>query len=146
MSMLATFFKHNDTHLGVFYPRDYLVAIMPGYPDAEKAEHQLRNSGMFLEDEVLAVPAEDVVRHADEHLKQDGLFGLLMRPLSRMFGTEAVYEDQDLTLLGNGAAMLAVYCPTEKKKIEAWGRIEPFHPAVARHYAFSGIEHLAGEL
>jgi len=100
----------------------------------------------FSEDDVIAVPSEDVIRHADEHLHKDGFLGFLMRPISRALGTEAVYEDQDLNLIGNGAAMLAVHSPDEKSKRAAWERIEPFQPLVARHYALSGIEHLAGEL
>jgi hypothetical protein len=144
--MLATFFKHRDTRLGVFYPTHYLVAIMPSFADAEKAEREIRWSGVFEDEDVLAVPAEDVILHADEHMKSDGLLGVLMRPLSRMIGTEAVYEDQDLKLIGNGAALLAVYCPTEKKRQEAWERVQPWNPLVARYYAISGLEHLAGEL
>lgn len=69
-----------------------------------------------------------------------------MQELSRLIGTEEGYTDRDLQLAADGAAFVAVYCPTESRKGEAWRIIEPATPIVARYYALSGIEHLVGEL
>jgi hypothetical protein len=44
-----------------------------------------------------------------------------------------------------GAAFLAVYCPTEEAKIAVWKCLEPACPVVARYYSLGGIEHLSGE-
>jgi len=144
MSELATFFHGADTHFGVFYPTHYVLAIFETFEDAEKARQQLIASG-WKGEEVIAVPGDDVVHFATEHWRKDGLWGLLMRELSRLFGTEAPYADHDLELAKRGAGFLAVHCRNEHEKDPAWSRLQPAHPLVARYYAFGGIEHLAGE-
>lgn len=40
---------------------------------------------------------------------------------------------------------IAVRCPNEKVKSEAWKVLKPRQPVVARYYSFGGIEHLVGE-
>jgi hypothetical protein len=144
-STLTTFFKGSDTQFGIFYPTDYIVAVFPDIATARRAEHALGFGG-FLDDDVITVPGEEVVRFAEDHLQNSSLWGMLMRQLSRMFATEEVYADHDLKLARGGAAFLAAYCPTGKRKAEAWAIIEPFGPMVARHYALDGIEHFRGEL
>jgi hypothetical protein len=144
-STLAGFFKGSDTKFGIFYPTDYLVAVFPDMVAARRAEHALRFAG-FGEDDVISVPGSDVVRFAEDHLQNSSLWGLLMQQLSRMFATEEVYADRDLKLAEGGAAFLAVYCPQEVRKNEAWEIIEASGPIVARHYALDGVEHFKGEL
>jgi hypothetical protein len=68
-----------------------------------------------------------------------------MRWLSRLLGTEEAYADKDLKAANNGAAFIAVHCPTKKIKTRAWRLLETIHPVVARYYRFGGIEHLAAE-
>jgi len=144
-SVLTTFFKGPETQFGIFYPTGYLMAVFPHLATARRAEDALRSGG-FLPDDVIAVPGEEVVRFAEEHLKNTGLWGLLMQQLSRMFATEEIYEDYDLKLAEGGAAFLAAHCPKEERKNEAWELIKPFEPLKARHYALDGIQHFAGEL
>jgi hypothetical protein len=144
MNRLATFFKDADTDFGVFYPRHYLLAVFPNLPDADRAKDELTRAGR-LEQDVISVSGEEVVQFAEEHMHKDGLWGLLMTKVSRGIGTEASYADKDLAAAKNGAAFVAVHCPTENLKIEAWKLIEPRHPLVARYYSLGGIEHLIGE-
>jgi len=68
-----------------------------------------------------------------------------MTQLSRAIGAGAAYADHDLAAATEGAAFVAVHCPTEKLKAEAWRSLEIRHPVVARYYALAGIEDLAGE-
>jgi hypothetical protein len=143
MNRLTTFFKDADSEFGVFYPKHFLLAVFPNLPDADRAKEELTRAGR-LEEDVISVSGEEVVHFAEEHMHKDGLWGLLMTKLSRGIGTEASY-DKDLAAAKNGAAFLAVHCPTEKLKIEAWKLLEPRRPLVARYYSFGGIEHLAGE-
>jgi hypothetical protein len=144
-STLAGFFKGSDTKFGIFYPTDYVVAVFPDLAAARRAEHALGFAG-FAEDDVISVPGSEVVRFAEEHLQNSSLWGMLMQQLSRMFATEEVYADRDLKLAEGGAAFLAVYCPNEPRKNEAWEIIETHAPIVARHYALDGVEHFKGEL
>ena len=144
-SALTTFFKGSDTKFGIFYPTDYLVAVFPDMASAQQAAKALGFGG-FLEEDVTAVPGDEVTRFANDHLKNSSLWGMLMQQLSRMFATEEVYTDHDLKLAADGGAFLAAYCPNEKRKHEAWALIEPCGPLVARHYALTGVEHFKGEL
>lgn len=144
MTVLSTFFKGSDTHFGVFFPKKYLLAVFPDLEAAREAERRVLDGG-FAHEDVLAVPGEEVVHLAEEHLQKRGLWKKLMQELSRFIGTEEVYAIRDLELARQGAAFLAVYCPNEQSKREAWKLIEPCAPMAARHYGQGGIDHLAGE-
>jgi hypothetical protein len=144
MSRLSTFFKDSDTQFGVFYPKHYLLAVFPNLADADGAKRELNRSGRAEEDVISASGAE-VVEFAEEHLLKDGLWGRLMTEMSRAFGAEATYADSDLAAAKSGAAFVAVHCPTDTVKTEAWKSLGARHPLVARYYSFGGIEHLAGE-
>jgi hypothetical protein len=143
MNRLDTFFKESDTEWGVFYPKHYILALFPNLAEADLAKQALKRAGRSDED-VISVPGEEVVHFAEEVLIKGGLWGMLMTELSRTFGTEGLYADQDLAAAKEGAAFVAVYCPTETAKTDAWKHIEPMHPLIARYYSFGGIEHLAG--
>jgi hypothetical protein len=144
MSRLYTFFKGADMEFGVFYPNHYLLAVFPTLADADLAKDELTHAGRGDED-VISVSGDEVVHFAEDHLLNDGLWGLLMTKLSRTFGTEARYADKDLVAAKNGAAFVAVHCPTDDVKMETWSFLEPRRPLVARYYTLGGIEHLAGE-
>lgn len=143
MSRLSTFFQDADTELGIFYPTHHLLAAFPDLAAADRAKAALSQAGRM--DEVISVSGEEAVRFAEDHLLNDGFWGVVMTELSRLMGTEALYADKDLAAAKKGAAFIAVHCPTEEAKIEAWKVLERTHPLVARYYSASGIEHLAGE-
>ncbi len=144
MSKLSNFFHGSDTHFGVFYPKNYLLAIFPNLTDAQSAQHHLQMSG--CEDEtMISASGLDVVSFAEGHAAGDGIWGILMTNLSRLIGTEAVYADQDLAEAQKGSAFIAVHCPTEKSKVHTWNLLAPRHPLAARYYSLAGIEHLAGD-
>ena len=144
MSQLSTFFKDKDVEFGVFYPKHCLLAVFENLADAECAKKELTNAG-FADNAAISVAGEEVVHFAEDHVLKDGLWGVLMTELSKTFGTEALYADKDLAAARKGAAFVAVHCPTERVKTEAWNALEPRHPLVARYYSFGGIEHLTGE-
>ena len=144
MSQLTVFFKPSRTWLGLFYPSHYLTAMFASFHDAEQARNRLMRCGVSRSD-VVAVAGDDVIEFASEHVWQDGLRGWIFRGISRALGTEAAYADRDLSLAQHGAALLAVYCATDRDKRVVWSCLAPAHPLTARHYAVGGIEHLAGE-
>ncbi|MGZ6423644.1 MAG: hypothetical protein ACXWSR_22130 [Bdellovibrionota bacterium] len=141
MSLLSGFFKESDTQLGVFYPKHYLIAVFPSLENAQRAVTKLRRAG-FEEDEAIAVEGREIIQLAKE---ETGPGNFLMQTLSRFFATEQMSHDQDLHLAQQGAAFVAVYCPTEDNKNEAWITLEQEGPIAARYYASDGIEHLAGD-
>jgi hypothetical protein len=144
VSVLTDFFHGSATQMGIFAPRDYLVALFPDFAGAFRAERNLLDAD-FHQDEVIAVPGHDVVNLVKEHAKRSGPGTLLMQQLSRMFETEEVYADHDFQLAAAGAAFLAVHAPNAVTKQKAWKLIAPSKPIVARHYSLRGVEHLTGE-
>lgn len=145
MATLTGFFKGSDTEFGIFYPKDYLIAIFQDMTEAEHAVLLLRNHG-FMQEDVIAVPGSEIVQFAAETQKKDGVWGALMQKVSRFIGTEERYTDHDLKLAERGAAFVAVYCPSDEAKTFAWEAIKPAEPLIARHYTNMGIEHLRGEV
>jgi len=141
MSRLSVFFKDADTKLGIFYPNHYLVAVFRNMAAAGLAANKLRVAG-FASDEVIATDGAEVLRLAQE---ETGLGSVLMQSLSRFFATEQVYTDHDVEHARHGAGFLAVHCPTELTKAEAWRLIQPEDPVDARYYGSDGIDHLAGD-
>lgn len=141
MSTLTGFFKESDTQLGVFYPKHYLIAVFRDSGAAQRAATDLRRAG-FSESEAIAVTGEDFIELANE---ETGPGNFIMQALSRFFATEQVTHDQDLDLAHRGAGFVAVHCPTEGQKNNAWTVLQPENPLAARYYAGNGIEHLAGD-
>jgi hypothetical protein len=141
MSLLTHFFKGSDTRLGVFYPNHYLIAVLLNLETAQRAAKKLRLMG-FAEDEVIAVGGQDFIELSKE---ETGLGAFLMQALSRFFATEQKSHDSDLYLARHGAAFVAVHCPLEKTKQDAWSVLQSETPLAARYYARDGIEHLAGD-
>ncbi len=144
MSVLAEFFNGSETQMGIFAPLGYVIALFPNLEAAARAQRALLDAG-FPQNEVIAVPGEDVVNLTKEHAEKSGLGSLLMQGLSRMFETEEVYADHDVKLASQGAGLLAVHAANEAKKLAAWKIIEPANPIVARHYSLVGVEHFKGE-
>jgi hypothetical protein len=143
MSRLADFFKGADTRLGVFYPDHTLIAIFGDIRLAQNAKGKLCGAG-FSDEEALVASGADLIDLVHEESARHGVFGYLIKQVSRFLHTEAVYTDQDLVYAKRGAAVLAIHCPDERTKKTAWYLIAPSDPLAARHYSFSGIEHLAG--
>jgi hypothetical protein len=144
MTRLSAFFHGSETHLGVFYPEHYLLAVFSSFPEADQALRKfLHASGR--QGAAIAVPGAEVILFAEEHSWKQGLWGWIMTSISRAFGTEAVYADRDLDMARRGAALLAVHCPTRTDKNNAWNCLQSTHPLAARYYAFGGLEHLAGD-
>jgi hypothetical protein len=141
MSLLTHFFKESDTQLGVFYPNHYLIAVVWNIETAHRAASNLRRMG-FAEDEVIAVGGEDFIQLSNE---ETGIASFVMQALSRFFATEQKSHDSDLYFARHGAAFVAVHCPTDKSKQDAWDVLKSEAPLAARYYANDGIEHLAGD-
>jgi hypothetical protein len=142
MSRLTSFFKDSDTTLGVFYPNHYLIAVFRDLPAAEHALRKLRMAG-FAEDEIISAGGHEIVELAAQ---ETGLGGFLMQAVSRFFATEQLFTDRDLDHARHGAGFLAVHCPVENTKKDAWSVLESEAPLDARYYGTGGIEHLAGDL
>ena len=75
-----------------------------------------------------------MIRNEGEQVMKEGVWGFLMRGLSRFLATEEIYTDQDLKLATEGAGFVVVHCPAELSEKTAWEVFDPLSPIAARHW------------
>jgi len=141
MTTLTNFFKESDSSLGVFYPKHYVIGSFPTFEKTKEAEQALRRAG-FAEDEVLAVPGSEVFLYFAEFRANSGLWASAMTTLSRAFGTEQVFADDDVELARSGAGFIAVHSPDEATAQRIKSLLEPFQPRALHWYQSGGVQSL----
>jgi hypothetical protein len=139
MTTLTNFFKESDSTLGVFYPKHYIIATFPTFAKTEEASQALRRAG-FGEDEVLAIPASEILKFFEEFRANSGLWASVMTMLSRAFGTEQVFADDDVQRAQAGAGFLAIYSPDEAVASRIQALVMPFAPRAMQWYESGGIQ------
>ena len=141
MSELSRFFRdEGDNAFGVFYPANHIVAVFPTSVEAVRVKKELENATPSA----IAVTGEEMIEFATDQAVKTGLWGAIMREVSRTLGTEEECMDQDVKEAHKGAAFVAAYCPDEQAKANLWAIIKDANPLAARFYGRSGIEHLVG--
>jgi hypothetical protein len=139
MAILTSFFKGSDSTLGVFYPADYIIAIFPTFASAEAASQALRGAGLS-EDEVLAIPGSEVLKYFKEFRAHSGYWAGIMSMLSRAFGTEQVFADDDVESAQAGEGFVAIYSPGEAQAARIRELVKPFDPKAMHWYHTAGVE------
>ncbi|HEV1288465.1 MAG TPA: hypothetical protein VNU44_24275 [Bryobacteraceae bacterium] len=139
MAILTSFFKGSDSTLGVFYPVHYIIAIFPTFVSAEAASQALRCAGLG-EDEVLALPGAEVLRYFEEFRANSGYWAGIMSMLSRAFGTEQVFVDDDVHRAQAGEGFVAIYCPEEAQTSRIRELLTPFEPKAMHWYQAGGVQ------
>lgn len=128
---------------GIPYPKNRIVAVFPGLPEAVQARKALL-SGSFQAAEAIAIPGAEFVEQIKQIQEKSGVTGFVVRELSRLIGTDATYTDEDLEMATSGHAFLVVSAATEERKKEAWESLKQFGPILARHYGSGGVEVFRG--
>ena len=141
MTTLTNFFKDSDASLGVFYPKHYIIAAFPAFSTAQEAAQALRRAG-FSDDEVLAIPSREILQYFQEFRANSGLWASVMTVLSRAFGTEQIFADDDVERAEAGLGFLAVYSPDDAITARVRALLLPFQPRAMHAYQTSGIETL----
>jgi hypothetical protein len=141
MTTLTHFFKESDSNLGVFYPKHYIIATFPTFEETKQAAQALRKAG-FSDDEVLAIPGEEILKYFHEFQANSGLWAGVMTMLSRAFGTEQVFADDDVERARAGSGFLAVHSPTEAHTARIRELIGPFGPRAMHWYETGCIQTL----
>jgi hypothetical protein len=139
MTKLAKFFKESDSTLGVFYPKHYIIATFSTFEKTKEAAQALRTAG-FSEDEVLALPGSEIIRFFEEFHANAGLWSGVMTMLSRAFGTEQLFADEDVVRARAGAGFLAVYSPEASQGAQIRELLKPFEPGAMHWYEAGGIQ------
>jgi hypothetical protein len=141
MTTLTNFFKESDSSLGVFYPKHYIIAAFPSFAKTKEASQALRKAG-FSEDEVLAIPSAEILRYFEEFRANSGLWAGVMTMLSRAFGTEQMYADDDVHQAQGGAGFLAIHSPDEAQTARIKALLAPFEPRAMHWYETGCIQSL----
>jgi len=141
MGGFSTFFRESDKSLGVFYPRHYIIATFPTYTAAKGAHQALRNAG-HSDEEVLLATGEEVLEYF-QHFREDaGLWGIVMRYLSRLLASEVAFADKDIEHAQEGSGFLAIYSRTDQDAAKIVNTAKPFAPSSMEWYLAGGIRSL----
>ena len=141
MSRLSTFFHEEGTGgLSVFYPTNHIVAVFTTPVEALRVKKELDR----VAPAAIAVTGDELLEFAADQVAKDGLWGAMMREVSRIIGTEEQYVDEDLDKARKGASFVAAECPNDELKASAWAILKTANPLAARFYGTGGIEHLVG--
>jgi hypothetical protein len=141
MTTLTNFFKESDSTLGIFYPKHYIIAAFPTFEKTKQAVQALRIAG-FSDQEVLAIPAPELLKYFEEFRANSGLWAGVMTMLSRAFGTEQVFADNDVERALAGEGFLAVHSPDEAVTARIRAVLEPFEPRAMHWYETGCIQTL----
>lgn len=141
MGDLSKFFKESEGTLGVFHPKDYTIATFPTFAAAKAAYDSLLLSGLG-KDEVMLANGQEMLLYFKQFREGEGLWGNLMRDLSRFIGTEANNSDLNIVQAQDGAGFLAIYTPTEERALRDMAIMKPFAPSSADWYLWGGIRSL----
>jgi len=139
MTALTGFFKDSESSLGVFYPKHYIIATFETFASTSEAALQLRKAG-FHENDVLAIPGSEILDFFVEFRSHAGLWTGVMTVLSRSFGTEQVFMDNDIANARTGAGFLAVRSMEESDSAKIRALLVPFQPIAMHWYREYGVE------
>jgi hypothetical protein len=141
MTVLASFLQDSSSTLGVFYPTHYIISAFNSFQDAEEAAQALHRNGL-TDQEVLALRSEQMLAFFEEFRANSGLWSGVMTMLSRTFGTEQVFADDDVNKALAGAGFLAVHSPTEEAAQSIKAAIMPFKPKTMDWYRGGAVQTL----
>ena len=141
MESLSTFFRESDKSLGVFYPRHYIIATFPTYTSAKQAYQALRNAG-YSDDDTLLATGEEVLEYFHHFRDDAGLWGIVMRYLSRLLASEVAFADKDIEQAKEGSGFLAIYSKTDQDAATILGTVKPFTPNSMEWYLAGGVRSL----
>ena len=141
MTTLTNFFKESVSSLGVFYPKHYIIATFSSFDKTKQAEQALRKAG-FAEDEVLAVRGSEILQFFEESRAHATLWAGVTTMLSRAFGTEQIFADDDVRSARHGAGFLAIHSSEEACTRHIKTLLAPFGPRAMHWYETGGIQSL----
>ena len=138
MTTFTGLFKESSSKLGVFYPTYFIVATFQSFEQAKLAEQAVRKTGIG-EDEMAAIPADEMLTFFEEFRANSGVWSGVMTMLSRGFGTEQVFADDDINSALRGAGFLAVHSTDEALTERIKSLLTPFGPITMHWYAPGGV-------
>jgi hypothetical protein len=143
MTTAASFFKRDASQkLGVFYPTDYMVATFVSDEIAKRARQRLEENGI-KSDDIVVLTGHDFIALSNEIHDEASTWSKFSAGVSKIVGTEELQLDFDLKHAQNGAAFLAVYCPTQEEGQRLFNLLRNLSPLSMRRYSRYAIDRMA---
>ncbi len=134
-------FKESSSSFGVFYPKNYLLAVFADEATARRAGDGLRAAG-FSEDGVIVASGADVVAYEQEVEEDQGVFAKIGEQLSKLYTDESAASQALVKLAAGGAGFVLVHAPEEEETTTATTVLAGFKPLVMRKYGTLAIAEL----
>jgi hypothetical protein len=141
MSVHSGLFKGSEASFGIFYPKQYLVAILPDLQTAEAARQQIL-SGACRADEVVVLSGQAFLDLVQRLRTAGGLWSWFTTHLSRMIGTEEIQLEIEMEHARQGGAFLAAYCPDSCCESRLCQILRPLGSRSLNRYSRFGVERI----
>jgi hypothetical protein len=125
--------RGDETSFGVFYPKDYLLAVFTDPRAADRAAAALEVAG-FLDDDVLVLGSDEVLGWHGRFTTDTGLVGRFKEFAAKHFPGTGAKLDDVIDHARVGHTFLLVYAPEPSHIERAATAIRPAHPALLRKY------------
>jgi hypothetical protein len=122
-------FKEGDTRLGSFYPKNCVVALMPGLDVARRASDELHARGWGADD-VKVWGRNEILQ--DEQAFTDDRNAL--QKFGALHSDEEKWMEEYRELMAEGASLLTVYTPDADRLDEVRDILAPLGATKMRHY------------
>jgi hypothetical protein len=99
-----------------------------------QASNELLQNGVKA-DELLVVRGDEFVALEEKAHADASLWSKLSAQISKIVGTEELHLENDLNNARNGAAFLAVYCPTQEEGQRLFRLLKHLAPLSMRRYS-----------
>ena len=125
--------RGDDTSFGVFFPKDYVLAVFADTGAAERAAAALEVAG-FADGDVLVVGSDEVMGWHGRFTADTGLVGRFKEFVARHFPGTGRKLDDVIDHARVGHTFLLAYAPDAASTERATSAIRPAHPALLRKY------------
>lgn len=122
-------FKEGDKRFGSFYPKNCVVAVMPGQEVAQRASDELQARG-FGDDDVKVWGRHELLRE-EEAFRDDRN---LVQKLGALPSDEENWMNEYRELIDAGGSLLTVYVPDADRLDEIRDVLTPLGGTKIRHY------------
>jgi len=122
-------FKEGDKRLGSFYPKNCVVAVMPGADVARRASDELHARG-FGSDDVKVWGRHELFREEDAFTNDRSL----LQKVGALHSDEENWMKEYRELIEEGGSLLTVYVPDADRLDEIRDLLTPLGATRIRHY------------
>ncbi len=134
-------FKDSASSFGMFYPKNYVLAVFANEATARKAGDGARAAG-FSDDDVIVASGAELVAREQDVAEEQGMFAKIGEQLSKLYTDESAASQALVKLAAGGAGFVFVHAPEDEETTTAATVLREFRPSVMRKYGTLAIAEL----